>query len=891
MKKQLLLGMVLAAMSLLPSTLFAQSTQGTDFWVTLMRGDQRNYDTLSLTFSAKEATKVYIENTYDSYYDTVEVGNNDIQQLKLNAHESSCYVTEYDEEFPANRALHVTSDKPISLIAANYKDKSFDVAAILPTKALLSEYRIQCYTPSAHVEGSNDNKYRKPQGSHFAIVAAEDNVVVDITPSVATHGGKAAGVSFATDTLKKGQVYYVWSGGEQCEGSDGTCMGEGKDYDFTGSIVKSRDNKKIAVFNGNSHTNIPYRTRDRDHIYSQAMPINYWGKQFAITSSLTTIDDQPAGKYFERIDKIRVQALVDGTVVKIDGHEAHTFDFVNGSDDDKKHFYEFDFGKKDDMTKYSGDGHTFYDGVSHYIETSCPCAVHLFMTSDQYDHAKGDNNTKYCNGDPSLIWINPIEQKIDTLTFGTFQTKQVTDHFINIVTTKDNLASVRLDGQDISDQFSELLGNTDYMFARLAGVPSGTHTLTADSGFIAHVYGFGEKESYGYPAGGRTKDLSSTLYINDEPYSPENNKLCGDKSALFECKLDFKPDSIYWYFGDGTDSLTYEAYPIEHFYNVEIGVKNYDAYVLIYREIGYDDNCYEWSDFNRDSIPFSVTVGMPKLEVKSIDIPRCITQGTDTDIQIILDNPAKVDLNGDSVTVTFNQAALSAGFNDDNIRIQGDTMLLIHIPGNTPDRTPYTLHIHIGSECESAVFDKDIDFHMEYYTEQLEQRYNNVLGLIKSAYVGKQLSDFVWFHDNDTVINQASAVLYLDETNPQNSGLYHVCYTIKEEGKEPFRECTCPVQFDAEGKKHAFNEEGINISAVYEVSGDKIFVNAQFDEENKDIECYAQWYDVSGRALEGGRFDLPNGGRTIEAPRRNGLYLLRVVTGKATRSFKFIINH
>ena len=67
MKKQLFFGVILAAMLVLPNTLFAQSTEGTDFWVTLMRGDDGNYDALLLTFSANHATKVYIENKEKKY--------------------------------------------------------------------------------------------------------------------------------------------------------------------------------------------------------------------------------------------------------------------------------------------------------------------------------------------------------------------------------------------------------------------------------------------------------------------------------------------------------------------------------------------------------------------------------------------------------------------------------------------------------------------------------------------------------------------------------------------------------------------------------------------------------------------------------------------------------
>ena len=262
MRKQVLFIGFLVALTLLPVGLLAQSTEGTDFWVTLMRGDEKNYDELSLTFAAKDSTTVYIENTYTGYYDTVKVGNDTIARLVLSSNASSCYVTDDEAEQVSNRALHVKSNKNISLIAANYKDKSFDVAAILPTPALMSEYRIQCYTPYAH----KDNE----QGTQFAIVAADDDVIVDYTLTEGTYTGKSAGVTYTTDTLKKGQVWYVWSG-------------QNMRRDLTGSVIKARDNKKIAVFNGNSHTNIPAK-EDRDHIYSQAMPVNYWGKRFAITS-------------------------------------------------------------------------------------------------------------------------------------------------------------------------------------------------------------------------------------------------------------------------------------------------------------------------------------------------------------------------------------------------------------------------------------------------------------------------------------------------------------------------------------------------------------------------------------------------------------------------------
>ena len=82
--------------------------------------------------------------------------------------------------------------------------------------------------------------------------------------------------------------------------------------------------------------------------------------------------------------------------------------------------------------------------------------------------------------------------------------------------------------------------------------------------------------------------------------------------------------------------------------------------------------------------------------------------------------------------------------------------------------------------------------------------------------------------------------------------------------------------------------DNIQITATYMVDGDVVFVNADWKGQT-DIECYAQWINVQGRIYNNQNYNIPNGGCTIETPKENGLYLLRVVTGKGRRSFKFMI--
>ena len=305
-----------------------QSTEGKDFWVTFMQADQDDNNSLQLqlSISSREDCSVTIDNPFTSYSETVNVTAGEMKLVTLysgnvlsnNARTAMastgkvCYAV--NSEKVDTCALHVTSTKNISLFATNYKKATFDATNVLPTASLLDEYYIQTYTPSDHGGTSST------QGSHFAIIAAEDNTVVEYVPTVETKSIRdfltqynnwgddvfemypqyerfrhfhAIGDTILSDTLMAGQVYYVWTGKKDSVNGD-----------LSGTYVKARDGKKIAVFQGCPHTNIPYQVKQRDHIFSQAMPTQYWGNTFVLTASAS----RPC-------DAIRILALNDGTEV------------------------------------------------------------------------------------------------------------------------------------------------------------------------------------------------------------------------------------------------------------------------------------------------------------------------------------------------------------------------------------------------------------------------------------------------------------------------------------------------------------------------------------------------------------------------------------------------
>ena len=860
MKKTLLYTM-LCCLLMLPMYLKAQSTvdagqstEGKDFWVTFLQADQRtsssgdlgSYNSLhlSLSISSRKNCQVTISNPFTDYKETVDVKANEMKLVEVyGGHPVTyearaamattgkvCYAV--NSEQADTCALHVTATENISLFATNYKRATFDATNVLPTASLLDEYIIQSYSPSDHGGTA--------QGTHFAIVAVEDGTEVTYVPTEATTG-HAKGETVKTETLKAGQVWYVWTG-----------TGDGDPYDLSGTHIKS--NKKIAVFQGCPHTNIPTKIKERDHLFSQAMPTKCWGNTFVLTAS--------SGR---KVDYVRILALNDGTEVRINGDSVYTFDFSKNP----KQYWEFKIGANGDYAKTG----------SCIVKTSCPCATHLFMASKQADGVT--------DGDPAMLWVNPIEQQIDQVTFATYSSQNgTTHHYVNVVTDKPEY--MFWNGSSIQDQFKQVSGSQNYYYAQISlGSVAASHTLkSTKSNFIAHVYGFTENESYGYSAGGATKPLTQYITINGKIFTPDTeNTLCGDDIIRFACHPDYEYNKIEWYFGDGQNDLSNKDSVLHEY--TEPGT--YFAYVLIYRESS--NLCAGQNAV--DSIPIRVTIGNYELDIKGIKLPYCTKEGDEADLTIDLYNPSQISLAGDSVSLAFDNAAIEDGFSPDKLEIANDSTLIIHLPGTAKGGKPYGLHLRIGSECPNNVVDTIMGFRLIFDIPVLTQRYDNILGLLRDSFPTQELSNFVWHHNGEPISQkEQSSVLYLDETNPDNTGEYFLCFDIKYEDGSSMNYCTCPVTFKAEGKKHEFvpDADGLTIIANYLVSaGGMVYVNADYKGET-DIECYAQWITANGKIYNDLRFDIPDGGCTIPAPKENGLYLLRVITGKGSRSFKFVIN-
>ena len=506
------------------------TTQGTEFWASFMRNgynSSNSYDHFTLIASAKHACTVMVTNPSTGWTDQFSVPDNGVRTCNVER------MHGYNEQKggKAFKGLYVTSTDTISLYIANEAENSYDAANVLPASALGSQYMLQSYKAL----GDQSSHYGDSRAS-FLVLATEDNTVVQITPSCQTFDGHAAGQPYSV-TLSRGECYHVLN---MSAGSTTNVDG-----DFSGTTVVSADDKPIAVFNGNSITSVPGGlSTGYDHVFEQAMPTNYWGKRFVVTSTRC-----PA--YMNLYpDQIKVTALFDNTVVTRNGT---TLFRLNAG---QSNYFEMDL-VNDPCT---------------YLEADNPIAVFL------YQHSHGSGNPAY--GDPSMVWISPVEQTVYEVTFSTFEVQEVEVHYVNVVCYTENVADMTLDGQDISMSFAQVPGFPDYSYARIQ-LNHAAHTIRCPRGFVAHVYGIGQAEGYAYSVGSSAKILTKQLYVDDilSTELPNGYATCQSETVGFRVETNYEYDHVAWSFCDGSHG---EGAAVSHGYGTT-GI--YGVESVVYRNI------------------------------------------------------------------------------------------------------------------------------------------------------------------------------------------------------------------------------------------------------------------------------------------------------------------
>ena len=615
MKKQLksLLLVAIFACTTLPAWGQA-STEGKDFWVAntivCQPPEAKSPAFPTIAVSAQKACKVTITDYAGNPLATANVAAGSWTRFGENnaAVDPADYYLDPSKWYPStnnvnatdvynhadkinNYGLHITATENISVfVIMRTPQYSMDASNALPVTALQSEYYLQDFQPNA-------NGVDKPV-TMTTILATENNTKVTITPKGNTYGKQNSGTPYSI-TLNQGQTYYLISEASK---------------QLAGSHIVAQGGKKIAVYVGSPVTRLPGGVAARDGMFEQMMPIDYWGTQFIATRSM-----QKDGNI------IGITATQNGTELKIDGF---TQTYINEGET----YYILLQGPADPYSKNQSKIECHIDQIimadAAYIETSCPCAVINYDTGNSF---AGATNSEIVDGqgDPSSVWISPIQQKINRITFGACYTKKTRAHFLNVVaetaTCKETKLTAYL-GQDGSDWTNKLSwiqvpGNTAYSYARVQ-IGNDTEdikvfTMENDHGFIAHVYGNGEDESYAYSAGSAA--VEQGVNVNGETFINgyrSGKKYCFGEEILFDANVGTDQISrVDWNFGDGT-TMPYGPSTITHTYN---SPGWYDVTAALYGH----QVCTTESEQYLGSVSFSFRIVRPDTVFGTI-IPKCI---------------------------------------------------------------------------------------------------------------------------------------------------------------------------------------------------------------------------------------------------------------------------
>ena len=645
MKKQLksLLLVAIFACTTLPAWSQA-STQGKEFWVssTLVCSPDKATPAPYIAISAEKACTVNIQGGLNNAINITqqvaagswnEFGNGTTSQtnpnqgmIKVPMDASKWYPTAMSNANNVSTlagqknmyGLHITATENISVYVILSSLHSMDASNILPLTALGSEYYTQDYWSKVKSDFAD-------AVGLTTILGTEDNTTIDIIPNGDTFDGHLNGQLY-TITLNQGETYY---------------MVTKKGDRLAGTHITARQDKKIAVYCGVPITNIPTGIAARDCLFEQPMPVEYWGTQFIVTRSLE-----------KNGNLIGITATQRGTEIKVDGYTQATIN-------EGETYYI--------MLQSAGDPNGNKPGESPidlvvtadaaYIETSCPCAVYNYDTGNSY---KGKTTDEIVGGkgDPSSVWVSPIQQKINKITFGTCYTDKTKDHFLNVVTetaTCQNTKLIALYGATQLDKTNLLVwtpvpGNPTYSYARAqigneASKNYSVFRLENSKGFTATVYGNGEDESYAYSAG--SEAVEQGVNVNGMTFT---NGYRSDSKFCFGDVIDFDANvgtdeitRVDWYFGDGTteyygQAQTQHTYTSPGWYDVTADLYGHQV-------------CTNEDEVGLGRVTFSFLVYRPDTTIGSVRPTDCVS------LEDYKSNPTYWDekiLHGDIDTVQEN---------------------------------------------------------------------------------------------------------------------------------------------------------------------------------------------------------------------------------------------
>jgi gliding motility-associated-like protein len=458
------------------------SNRGKEFWVgyghhQFMEPGQNNSQEMVLYFSAEQpaSVKVTIKGRAGTQVKTYNVPANTViaSDYMPKAGIYDCRLYDLPPSFGGSggeglydQSIHIESDVPIVAYAHTFGSASSGATMLIPVET----YGHQYYSLNSA------QTYAANCFSWAYVVAAYDNTIVEITPSVQTRLGKAARAPFQV-TLNKGQIYQV-IGANLTGGSTA--------LELTGTRFRSVANSNgdcfpVAVFSGSSRTSNPYpgcSAGSGDNDNQQCFPTQSWGKKYLLAPLSST-----NGASIFMNNAYRVLVKDPSTVVTRNG--SPLTGLVNNS------YY------------------LFTSNTADVIAADKPVMVAQYMNGACLGGGLGD---------PEMIYLSPVEQGIKRVGFYRNTREGITANLLTLIIPTAGVSSLRIDGSPAFDHSYPHPNAPGYtVVVKRWAAQARQATASSDSAFTAVTYGLGSVESYGYNAGTFINNLSARSGVQNIP--------------------------------------------------------------------------------------------------------------------------------------------------------------------------------------------------------------------------------------------------------------------------------------------------------------------------------------------------------------------------------------
>ncbi|MDR1339461.1 MAG: Ig-like domain-containing protein, partial [Prevotellaceae bacterium] len=472
--------------------LYAQTTQGTDFWIAF--GKNANRTSKEILFQIKivttNATQVKLTfSNLPASNRTINIPAGTTHTINLSDAEEAAVSSV--AEGTAKQSLHITSDKPVSVYALNAARYTSDATNILPKNVLGTDYYHISYagTGADHRDA-------------MTLVATENYTTVTCTLK-----GSSTGTS---KTLHMGDVWYI-------QGATNTA-------DMTGAHVVS--DKPIAHFATHQSAMIPdVQMTNGDHLFQQLAPTTSWGKSFYVPDIGIQDGQYPL--------LLRIVASQNDTKITKQGGGTSSLSLNKGE------FVTLP------VSRYGC-----------YISSDKPVGVCSYLLSYEKKQVPNTNTYTYKTfGGPAEVWIPPIEQGVASTTVSSFSTYADTIYAVIVTrsSTRGNTTVKTGNGETLILSDASWTALNYYSFTRYKMTSDVPHTFSNPAGLTVLVFGLGTDESYYYLGGSSMYSLEMNFSVNGINYQEIFGKtICPD--IALKATLQYANNTVQgylkWYIDD-----------------------------------------------------------------------------------------------------------------------------------------------------------------------------------------------------------------------------------------------------------------------------------------------------------------------------------------------------